>query len=378
MIPDKYRTRQGIDMSLKRILLWMLLAINCLGMVAAAAERMQIEILEPDFLKEMNGNTSRYILLSGPIDVDAPQRLAEVLDDPKNHYADVYIHSPGGVVLAAIELGRMLRKAKTNTYIGTGSLQRDTDMGVLFFKPAIGRCFSACALTFLGGEYRWLLAGSEYGVHRFWKDSTHTNDLAFAQIISANIGAYIRDMGVSGELFDLMANTSSSEMLIVPEQELEELNVVNNGRKPPVWSIEAAQGANYLRGEQDSVFGKGKLLFMCDPDSGLIYMTSIYEAGQERAHQIAKGGWVHSLMNDGEVIPLDSVLEQTITGANLNTIFSLSQQDAKNIASSTTIGHAMQTNRTADTFVGFRIDIADKQSARRVSNFLNTCAGSGP
>jgi hypothetical protein len=359
--------------------IWLaLLVLFPLHVLANTPNQLNIQVFNPDWMKALNQNFTRYILLSGVIDSDAPRRLESVLSDPENHFADVYLDSPGGDLLAGIKLGRLLREANSRTVIGTGRMEKGSgaSSNLVLFKSGAGRCFSACALAFLGGEYRWSTTGSEYGVHRFSSKSSGPNDLALAQILSAAIAAFIREMGVSGELFDYMSSAGSQEILIIPNTKLLELRVINNGRKEAVWSIEAVQGGQYLRGEQDSIYGKGKLLFICDPKSKVVLMTSMYEAGAERASQVLGGGWFHSLMTDAGTHPLDRIYDQNSRGDELTVAFLLTPADALKVASTRSVGHAMQLSRSAPTYVGYQIDISDKKSRDRVRNFLTNCVTS--
>lgn len=218
---------------------------------------MRIRVERPDWYKALMNNSSWYVVLDGEIDADTPARVAEALRRTGRDGADVYIISPGGNLLAGMEIGRMIRQAGANTYIG-GLVPGSSSPipGMPSVKSVPGVCYSACALAFLGGVYRYASDGSEYGVHRFSSRSGPTgSDLDTAQIMSAAVGAFIREMEVDPGLFDLMVQEGKDKIRILSKVELMRLNVVNNGRKKPVWSIEVVEGAQYLRGMQDTVYG---------------------------------------------------------------------------------------------------------------------------
>jgi hypothetical protein len=61
-------------------------------------------------------------------------------------------NSSGANLLAGLELGRVLRKVGASTNIGKRV------EGVKGIRPA--ECMSACALSYLGGTYRYLLKES--------------------------------------------------------------------------------------------------------------------------------------------------------------------------------------------------------------------------
>lgn len=234
-----------------------------------------------------------------------------------------------------------------------------------------GLCASACSLAFLGGVYRYIDKGSTYAVHRFSSVSgPSSGDIDTAQIVSAAIETYIREMGVDGGFFDLMVREGKTGATILREQELVSLNVINNGRMRPEWTIEAIEGGEYLRGVQDTVHGRGKAVFFCR-NKALVFM-SFYQAGAERAKSLASGDWLHSLLVDRSVVSLPAPVELVAKGGEVEALFTLTRAQAIAIAESGSVGHAMQLARDAPTFVGYRIDFPSSLH-RRVSAFIENC-----
>ncbi|MCP1175879.1 hypothetical protein [Ralstonia chuxiongensis] len=243
----------------------------------ASAGTMSVRVERPDWYKLLNQISAWNVVLSGEIDAGAPARVAQALKQVGNDGADVYLDSPGGSLVAGMQMGRLLRKAGANTHIGSLAVDNEHKFaGKPGVKPVPGGCFSACSLAFLGGEYRYAMDGSQFGVHRFSSPSGPTEgDLDAAQVISASIGNYIRDMEVDQGLFGLMASQGKEGIRILTKSELTGFNVVNNGRKRPEWSIEAIEGGQYLRGVQDTVYGQGKAVFLCEQRR--IWMQSFYQ-----------------------------------------------------------------------------------------------------
>ncbi len=351
----------------------MLAVIFVLSMPTAVfASSMSVRAEPPVFVKLLNQNTAWNIFLEGEIDSGAPARVAEALKKAGSDGADVYINSPGGNLLAGIQIGQLIRKAGANTRIG--SIEPDPSeiiTGKLGIKYLPGYCMSACSLAFLGGVYRYANEGSKYGVHRFSSGALpETNDLDVAQVISAAVSAYIREMGVDTALFELMVQKGKDDIRILSATELTQLNVVNNGRQKAEWSIEATNGGQYLRGVQDSVYGKSKAVLPCY--DGRMYYYSFYQTGPEKAASIAAGEWVHSLFVNDAVIPLPNPIQANADGDEVAVLFSLTREQAMAIASSSSMGHAMQWARDAPTFVGYRIDIPPLAS-QKVSTFIRNC-----
>lgn len=340
----------------------------------ANAGIMSIRVDGPDFMTVVNGGTTVNIYLDGEIDSGAATRLAPILENAKKTGADVYLNSPGGSLLVGMQIGRMIRKAGFNTYVGSGQVVRDPrfdNRGVL--KRVPGNCFSACSLAFLGGWFRFMNQGSTYGVHRFSSSVGPTpTDLDSAQIISAAVGAYIREMGVSGELFDYMVQAGKESIRLLSPNELTSLYVVNNGRLRPEWSIEAIEGGVYLRGVQHTLYGEGKVVVFCHGKGALL--QSYYQAGRERSNDIASGRWFHSLTTDSATLPLSNPEAIRAVDVWIETTFGISKNYLVAMSESGSIGHAMQLSREAPTFVGFRVDIPKGKDEQKVKSFLRNCA----
>ncbi len=182
-----------------------------------------------------------------------------------------------------MQLGRIIRRHGASTHI--------IDARTLL--P--GECYSACSLAFLGGVYRFNDNGARYGVHRASlgpaaEDADRVPDL------SAAVGSYIREMGVDVRLLDLWTKARPDQMYVLSRKEAEDLGVVNNGRKPPEWSVAASGGGARLQGRQVTVAGTGTVFFSCDGQQTVL--GSAYEAAGTSAG-VDQRGSSHRLTIDG-------------------------------------------------------------------------------
>lgn len=337
----------------------------------ASGGTLSVQLERPDSMKVLNNNFSWDLILNGEIDNDAPARVAAALSQVGSDGVDVYLNSPGGSLFAGLKIGRMIRKAGGNTHIGV--LVPDNDHMPIkgsWLRAIPGGCYSACSLAFLGGVYRFSDGKSEYGVHRFSSSTSTSSDLDAAQVITAAVANFIREMDVDTALLDLMTSSGKDGMRMLSQQEMKSLRVVNNGRGKAEWSIEAMTGGQYLRGVQSSMYGRAKSVFFCDKN-GMLFM-SFYTAGEENARSIANGGRVHSLLTDGKQIRLGQPLKATATKDEIATRFSLTKEQALALADSSQIGHAMQFAYEAPTFIGYYIDVP-KESREKVSAFIKNC-----
>ncbi len=302
------------------------------------------------------------LYLDGDIDPATPKRVAAAIDRFPNMQITVVFNSNGGNLTAAMDLGRIIRKTGASTSVGKRGAEE--------FNSMPGVCLSACTLAYLGGKYRYFKKGSKYGVHRaYLTSSTNGRDLEVGQVLSAMTASYIREMDADPELLDLAVGTPSNDIYILSDKELKELRVVNGGRLQPAWVIEAVPGGSYLKGMQETVYGRGKAIFTCL--EGKFIFFSVYEAGA-KAKPISEGKWIHSLKINDDDLPLGSPAKIEGVDGFVNATFFLSRNLFERVAAAGSVGHAMQPFKESPSFVGYSVDI-DKPSADRVRNFIGNC-----
>lgn len=138
---------------------------------------------------------------------------------------NVYLNSPGGDLQEALKLGRLIRKAGKQTIIGSLA-------GVATFEgtnrpidfPEKGRCESACAYAFMGGQERQLGSG-RLGLHRFYSTERGlTSDEA--QFLSGLLVEYMVEMGIDARLFLAASKEGAEGMYYVSEAEALDYSIV--------------------------------------------------------------------------------------------------------------------------------------------------------
>jgi len=129
---------------------------------------------------------------------DYARLRASILNSDK-YIAWVHIDSPGGDVLEAMRIGRLLR--------------------TLSLRTQAGRCNSACVLAWIGGAER--TANGDIGLHRPYFDRSYFADLTQAQAeskyaeLSTRVEQYLKEMNVPQEAIELIFRTSSSDISYV-------------------------------------------------------------------------------------------------------------------------------------------------------------------
>jgi len=96
--------------------------------------------------------------------------------------------------------------------------------GLSALVPSPGECDSACTFVFLGGVTRSMAPGSRFGVHRFW-GLTSGDVQQDAQKIAGLLVAYIREMGVSTEMYTLMTEGAPEQVKYLDQGAMARLNI---------------------------------------------------------------------------------------------------------------------------------------------------------
>jgi hypothetical protein len=189
-----------------------------LTMFSTQSARSNEPILESYCLG--NAWESCFIYFDGTITKGLANKFKEILnsDGP-----DVIFNSPGGDLQEALKIGRLIRKAGKQTVIGSLA-GVDTFEGTTWDgtnrpmeSPKNGRCESACAYAFMGGEERRLGSG-KLGLHRFYSTERGLTSDA-AQFISGLLVEYMVEMGVDARLFLAASKEGADGMYHVSEAE---------------------------------------------------------------------------------------------------------------------------------------------------------------
>ena len=318
---------------------------------AAAAGELAVTVVPRSGSGLSQGATLVY--LDGEIDPAAPERLAGALANVDGRIA-VWLNSPGGNLFAGMQLGRLIR--------GRGASTRIIDARTL----RAGQCYSACAMAFLGGVYRFNDNGARYGVHRA---SLPAGGADLGSHLTAAIASYIREMGVDARLLTLWQKAAPDEMYVLSLQEALDLGVANNGRQRPAWSVAASPGGALLQGRQETIDGTGLLVFSCDKDRTVL--GSVYEASAG-LDVSPRAEWTHVLTLDrSEDIAL---APQTVSSqdGSVRATFVLPPRLVRLVMSASRIGLRMAAPATRAPAIDYHVDV-DDVSQRKVSVFLRDC-----
>ena len=154
--------------------------------------------------------------------------------------AVIVLDSEGGSVLAALEVGRSIRRRGMTTTVGktTRVLCPDGTVSHSTLSPKAD-CESMCAFVLLGGVHRYVPAEARVLVHQIWLGSKRkrslenqytANELSLVQRDLATLARYTVEMGASIELIEAAARVPPWEPLYpLTRDELRHFLVATDG-----------------------------------------------------------------------------------------------------------------------------------------------------
>ena len=174
------------------------------------------QLRQPLVARLVNGGV---LELTGTIDPGAAQRVAAEIDAHGEYVKTVALDSPGGAVIDALAIGKLIRDKGFATSVAAGAL-----------------CASSCPLMFAGGRERLATESSAIGVHQIYAavpTGTLTSQLASAgaamsnaQTLTAEISRYLKSMGVDDEIWLRALETPPDKLTYLSPADLTSLKLV--------------------------------------------------------------------------------------------------------------------------------------------------------
>ena len=152
------------------------------------------------FRMDAKGNASAV----GRIGIGTSTEFTRFMNGPGQGIKTLSIHSPGGSVVDAMQMARLVRRNGVRTII-----------------PDHAYCASSCPLFYAGGVKRTATPKSWIGVHQVYTNADGTIDtgMAEAQRISAKCQQFLNEMGVDTKVWiHAMETPSASLYYFTPRQ----------------------------------------------------------------------------------------------------------------------------------------------------------------
>ena len=166
------------------------------------------------FREDLSSLNRKIYMISGEItsrDVNQVKNVLQSVGAHATFYGEAPIrfrlNSTGGDIYAAIEIGKLIRKARAECEIEIG-----------------GKCYSACVLVLSGAVVRWVLGG-EVGIHRPYSKYVGNRDYESTQNeyrrTETAVRAYLTEMNLPGQLFEAMLSVPPEKIRILSDEETE-------------------------------------------------------------------------------------------------------------------------------------------------------------
>ena len=154
-------------------------ALLCACLTSMQARGADIEVFPSDDLN--------IIVITGRIEKGDEDKFADIAI--KAEQGVVFLSSPGGALIPALEIGKLIQIRGFATYV-----------------PEDFACVSACALIWVSGEQRYLSARGAVGFHASYRDND--GRLEEAGVANALVGRYLTLLNMS-ERAIIFATTAS-------------------------------------------------------------------------------------------------------------------------------------------------------------------------
>lgn len=152
------------------------------------------------------------LLVSGEIDLGDAARFKAHLNGMSVQPDVIALHSPGGVVSEALEIGRTVREKELATAVLSGSF-----------------CVSSCPYILAGGTERLVSRRGIVGLHQHYYEQPKYLPVVFAveniQLGQGRTMEHIIEMGVDPTLMLYSLNTPPEQMYALIEDELSETRI---------------------------------------------------------------------------------------------------------------------------------------------------------
>jgi len=147
------------------------------------------------------------LIATGTITPGTAAAFAGEIDKRGGYVKTVVLHSPGGSVTDALDMGRLIRKKGFATAVEDGRY-----------------CASSCPLVFAGGVERHAGAKAAIGVHQVTaighEGAAPADGMQHVQRVSAECQRYLRDMGVDALVGIHAMETPAEELFTFKPDEL--------------------------------------------------------------------------------------------------------------------------------------------------------------
>lgn len=173
------------------------------------------------------------LILEGKIEPGDYDKLRRFIDEDCGGYPrNIYLASPGGDLIEAMKIGRLVRTLRWETKVPSdlpSNFRKDTE-AILKLNDAKANymCTSACFFVFVAGIYRERdTFPAILGIHRPYLSEQDLKRLSGNQVIASakqvrkTVEDYLKEMGVPTKYTDLMFSIPKDKVRLIDEADFE-------------------------------------------------------------------------------------------------------------------------------------------------------------
>jgi hypothetical protein len=200
------------------------LALTAFALPVKAAQPMSFRLLALEDSGRCGTQCAQAIVADGEITNSTPQEFLSFIANnlQGNVRSVVFLNSPGGRVVASMELGKLFRK------LGVAAIVAQAGQTYGGTALATGHCYSACVYALMGARKRVIPPQSKVGVHRMFQYEASLEPSGGATIyrrhdngrMRAMLSRYSSEMGVSRSIIDNAERTSSDTIHVLSNGEI--------------------------------------------------------------------------------------------------------------------------------------------------------------
>jgi hypothetical protein len=183
-----------------------LLAATCLAVTVTPASSAEIRRARAEELRYLG---SADVIFEGKIETGDYDKLLRLIDEDCGEYNScsngIYLASPGGNLIEAIKIGRLVRKRSVETHVPSDlpPQYRQKTEAILKDAKANYICASACFFIFVAGIDREKdIFPPILGIHRPYLSEVDLKKLSGNQVIAS--AGQARRLGIPAKYADLM------------------------------------------------------------------------------------------------------------------------------------------------------------------------------
>jgi hypothetical protein len=200
----------------------------CVPTGMAHAEEMSFRLVSVGSPTRCGGDCPAVVAAEGEITDQTPYDFRNFVTSNVGRadlHAIIFLDSPGGKVLAAMELGRIWRQLGVAAIVGR--VDPAQPRSVTQFLAA--RCLSACVYALIGAKKRVIPPGSVVGIHRMFFYEGQAGPIGDGTAVyrhydnggmKALLSHYTSRMGVSPALITMAEKISSDHLHILSRSEI--------------------------------------------------------------------------------------------------------------------------------------------------------------